>query len=536
MKILKYTALSLAILSTVSCKKFLTENPDGLLQENEYYKTQADAINAVNAVYFSLNQGVAGASGILQTPYNTLFNTGMNMADDDEDPGPGATNADVRSLSVLSHSSGNLRVYEIWQQHYATIRRANIAIDRIPTIAFDATLKSRLIAEAKFLRALYYFNLVRLFGGVPLITAQQEFIKASDYAIAKSTPQQVYGQIEKDLTEAAIDLPATYVSPNVGRATKGAAKALLAKVYLTEASQPLNITAKYADAVRLAEEVLSPADGGTGNYGYGLFDNYADAFLPATKNGKEHIFSVQFKSNSQGQGNNETSRAILSNVPGLSGNYAHMVRYYTVGTDKYFSIYKLYTPADKRRDATFVKAFQSPTNGNLYSLGIDGKTYVYKTTDPVPTAELTPFFNKFWDPNSTTLTAEAAANVNILRYADLLLIHAEAENELNGPSAKAFSSLNRVRGRAGLGALSLINTPDKNAFRDALYLDRRLELVYEYERWFDLIREKDAAGNSIFVSSLHKVGKTIATEKNRLYPIPQAEIENNPLLKQNPGW
>lgn len=83
MKILKYTALSLAILSTVSCKKFLTENPDGLLQENEYYKTQADAINAVNAVYFSLNQGVAGASGILQTPYNTLFNTGMNMADDD---------------------------------------------------------------------------------------------------------------------------------------------------------------------------------------------------------------------------------------------------------------------------------------------------------------------------------------------------------------------------------------------------------------------------------------------------------------------
>lgn len=531
-KIFKYTILSLAVLLTVSCEKILTEDPDGLILEENYYKTQTDAVNAVNAVYFMLNSG--GTS--VQTPYNTLFNTGMNMAGDDEDPGPGATNPDVRSLSVLAHSSSNLRVYEIWQQHYAAVRKANIAIARIPEIDFDASLKNRLVAEAKFLRALYYFNLVRLYGDVPLITEPQYYVKASDYAIERSPSTEVYLQIEKDLKESAEVLPDSYTSPNVGRATKGAAKALLAKVYLTKASLPLNITSHYADAVKTAEEALSPKDGGTGTFGYDLFDNYEDVFLPATKNGKEHIFSAQFKSNSQGQGNNENPRTILTNIPGLNGNYAHMVRYYTVGSDKFFSIYKLYAANDKRRDASFVTRFTSPTNGNYYSLGIDGKSYVYKSTDPAPAVELVPFFHKWWDPNSTSVTSESAANVPIIRYADLLLIHAEAENELNGPTAKAFKSLNRVRTRAGLPELSLATTPDKNAFREAVYLDRRLELVFEYQRWFDLIREKDASGNSIFVSKLHLVGKTNAQEKNRLYPIPQSDIDNNPKLVQNPGW
>jgi hypothetical protein len=532
MKFLKYTLLSLAVFSAISCKKFLTEDPDGILKTDQYYKTQTDAINAVNAIYFFLNQGGSG----LQTPYNTLFNTGMNMASDDEDPGPGATNPDVRSLSVLAHSSTNLRIYELWQQHYAAIRKANIAIAKIPEIEFDAALKGRLVGEAKFLRALFYFNLVRLYGDVPLIVTPQEFVKASDYAIAKSPSTEVYLQIEKDLREAADALPNSNTSPNVGRATKGAAKALLSKVYLTKASFPLNLTAHYADAVQVAEEVLSSADGGTGTFGYDLFDNYADAFLPATKNGKEHIFSAQFKSNSQTQGNNENPRAILNNIPGLTGNYAHMVRYYTVGTDKFYSIYKLFNANDKRRGVTFVTRYTSPTNGNFYSLGIDGKSYVYKPTDPVPTVELTTFFNKMWDPGSTAVTSESAANVAIIRYSEVLLNHAEAENELNGPTVKAFKSLNKVRKRAGLPDLTLLTTPDKNAFREAVYLERRLELVYEYQRWFDLIRQKDANGNSSFVANLSKVGKTNAKDKHRLFPIPLSELENNSLLKQNPGW
>lgn len=521
MKAFRYAVVAAAFLATTSCKEYLTENPESFISEDQYYKTQADAINGVNSIYFLLNAG----SNTIQTPYNTLFNTGMNMAGDDEDPGPGATNPDVRSLSVLAHSSTNLRIYELWQQHYAAIKKANVVLEKVPAISFDNTLKNRLLGETKFLRALYYFNLVRLYGDVPLITQYQKFVSAAEYAVARTSSAQVYAQIEKDLTEAAAVLPATYSSPDVGRATQGAARALLAKVYLTKASLPLNIASHYQDAVKKAEEALSAADGGTGTYGYNLFANYADAFLPATKNGIEHIFSAQFKSNAQGQGNNENPRNILSAVPGLTGTYAHMVRYYTNGNDKFFSIYKLFKPTDKRRDVTFVRYFVSPTNGRKYALPI---------TNSVVANDSTPFFHKWWDPSSTSVTGESAANVPILRYAELLLIHAEAENEANGPTAKAYKSLNRVRNRAGLANL----TPNlsKDQFRDSLYLDRRLEVVFEYQRWFDLIRQKDASGKSTFVANLQKVGKTNAAEKHRLYPIPQSEIDNNALLTQNPGY
>lgn len=181
MKLLTYIVVAATLLATTSCNEFLTESPEAFISEDQYYKTQADAITAVNAVYFFLNSG----GSAVQTPYNTLFNTGMNFAGDDEDPGPGATNPDVRSLAVLAHSSTNLRIYEIWQQHYAAIKKANVVLEKVPGINFDNALRSRLLGETKFLRALYYFNLVRLYGDVPLITEYQTFISASDYAIAK---------------------------------------------------------------------------------------------------------------------------------------------------------------------------------------------------------------------------------------------------------------------------------------------------------------------------------------------------------------
>jgi hypothetical protein len=520
MKKYQYILLTAASFFIASCNDFLTEEPESIISEEQYYKTETDAVTAINAVYFFLN------SGRVQTPYNTLFNTGMNMGSDDEDPGPGATNPDVRSLAVQSHSSSNLRVYELWQQHYAAIRKANVVLNKIPDITFAIPAnKDRILGEAKFLRALFYFNLVRLYGDVPLVTEYQNYVAAADYAIAKSPSAEVYAQIEKDLTEAAAVLPVSYSSPEVGRATAGAAKALLAKVYLIKASLPLKLSENYQKAIVKAEEVLSPADGGTGTYGYSLNQDYARVFLPAYKNGPEHIFSAQMKGNSYSQGNNEMSRAIFSAIPGLTGNYAHMVRYYTEGNDKFFSIYKLFKPTDKRRDVTFVKSFTSPANGRKYGLPI--------VNAAVPN-DSTPFWNKWWDPNNLAVTTNSEANVPIIRYAELLLIHAEAENEVNGPTAKAYKSINRVRTRAGLAELA--PGLSKDDFRDAVYLERRLELTYEYQRWFDLIREKDASGNGILIKSLQKVGKNNVTEKNYLYPIPQTELDNNPLLKQSPLW
>jgi hypothetical protein len=533
-KYIIYTLSAIALISVSACESFLEENPNGFIATDNFYKNETDATNAVNSVYFLLNSG--GSS--VQTPYNTLFNTGLNFMADDEFPGPGATQADVRSMANNLHTSTNLRVYELWQQHYAAVRKANLAIDNIPGIAMDQNLKDRLIAEAKFLRALWYFNLVRLYGDVPLVLHAQNSVAATDFAVPRTSSQEVYAQIEHDLVDAAAVLPGSYTAPNVGRATKGAALSVLAKVYLTKASLPLNDTKHYADAVATAELALSPADGGTGTFGYALQQDYAKVFLPAFKNNSEHIFAAQFKSGSSStyltQGNNQNPRSIRTQVPGLAGTYADQVWFYTVddaskpgGKDKFFSVFKLYDAKDKRRDVTFVTNFKSPTTGKRFG-ALNDPTIKGSRLDSIP------YFNKTWDPGSTAVTSESAANVSIIRYAELLLIHAEAENELNGPTAKAYASLNKVRHRAGLDDL----TPalDKNQFRDSVYLDRRLELVFEYQRWFDLVREKDANGNSIFVSSLRAAGKGNAQEKHRLHPIPQQEIELNTLLKQNPGY
>ena len=527
-KNLHYILTAFTLAGVVSCSDFLAEEPKSTISEDQYYKTPTDALNAVNATYFFYNAGGVNGSG--QSTYNSLLQVGMEFATDEQYPGPGATNPDVRSLSVHNHSSTNRTFYENWQQHYAGIKKANVAIEKIPAIDFgsNTALKERYIGEAKFNRAFIYFNVVRLWGDVPLIVQNQDFVKAQDYYVAKSPAAEIYAQIEKDLTEAAAVLPDTYSSGDRGRATAGAAKALLAKVYLTKASHPLLISSHYQDAVNKAEEVLSPIDGGTGTYGYNLRAVYSHVFLPAYKNNEEHIFSAQFLSNFQGQGRGDFPRT-LPRFPssfGIVGNYADQVNFYTKGADKSFNVYKLYKAKDKRRKVTFSTLFVNPRTGAKFGTPLANAAFP---------GDSVPYLNKTFDPDAfVAVTGEAATNVTLLRYAELLLIHAEAENEANGPTAKAYKSLNRVRNRAGLDDL----TPglSKEQFRDSLYLDRELELVYEYQRWFDLIRQKDASGNPSFVQNLHAAGKTNAVDRNRWFPIPQIELDNNPLLEQNDLW
>ena len=517
-----------ATLSVFSCADFLKESPKSIISEDQYYKTPADALGAVNATYFFYNGG--GSNGSSQSAYNSLLQVGMEFATDEQYPGPGATNPDVRSLSVHNHSSTNRTFYENWQQHYEGVKRANVAIEKIPLIDFgsNTALRDRYVGEAKFNRAFIYFNLVRLWGDVPLITKNIEYVKATDYYIAATPAADIYAQIEQDLIDAAAVLPASYSSGDAGRATAGAAKALLAKVYLTKASFPLRITDHYQDAVNKAEEVLSPADGGKGVYGYNLRSDYSHVFLPAYKNNEEHIFSAQYLSNFQGQGRNDFPRT-LPRFPtsfGIVGTYADQVNFYTKGSDKSFNIYKLYKPYDKRRKVTFATRFVNPKNGAKFGSPI---------ANPAYPGDSIPYFNKTFDPAAfVSVPSEAATNVTLLRYAEVLLIHAEAENEANGPTAKAYKSLNRVRSRAGLPDLTPGLT--QNQFRDSLYLDRELELVYEYQRWFDLIRQRDAAGSPVFVQKLHDAGKINAVDRNRWFPIPQIELDNNKLLEQNPLW
>lgn len=499
------------ILVFSSCIK-LKEDPKSFLTSDQFYKTADDAIAAVNAIYYSLNNDKPEGQHQM---YGSLLNTAMDMASDDLTSGPGTPNPNVRSLAILTHSSTNIRVEQMWQQHFIALNKANAALQRIPGMEINEELKNRLLGEALFLRALFYFNLVRLYGDVPLLLKDQTTLSIDELQVPRTPANEVYAQIIDDLTSSAEHFRIGG-SGEVGRATEGAAKSLLAKVYLT--------TRQWEKAVLASEEVIN------GAYGYDLVDDYSHVFLPAYKNNKEHIFSAQFKGFAQSQGHASTRRAIFSGIPGLVGSYGDQVQFYTNGSDKFFSVYKLFTPKDKRKKVTFVTSFKSPANGNLYG----------QLNDPAISGDSIPFFNKYWDPGAISATNESSANTSILRFAEILLIHAEAENEWHGPTSKAYTSYNRVRHRAGLDPLSDLT---KDQFRDSLYLDRRLELVYEFQRWFDLIRQTGSEvtgigpeGKGTLVLNLKKAGKTNAAPRHYLYPIPYLEIQRNPNLTQNPGW
>ena len=486
----------------------LVETPESFISPDQFYKTSSDAVAAVNAIYYPLVDNKVGA----QPMYNRLFDTGLDFMTDDLDAGPGSPNAEVRALAKLNQASTNLRVQQIWTENYEGINKANIALEKIPGIDMDKKLKNRLLGESYFLRAFYYFILVRLYGDVPLLLTDQTNLTITELQVPRAPKDTVYAQIIADLVQSA-SLFKTGSTGEAGRTTEGAAKSLLSKVYLTQRD--------WANSVKSAEDVIN------GSYGYALLADYSQVFLPAYKNGKEHIFSAQIKGSTISTGHLVTSSDIESGVPGLKGSYGNQLAFYTVGADKFYSLYKMYNSKDKRKRVSFVTYYTSPTNGKKYAT-------INAPGDSVP------FINKNWDPNYAS-TGQSDANANILRFSEVLLIHAEAENELNGPTAKAYTSINKIRKRAGINDLTAGLTQDQ--FRDSVYLERRLELVAEYHRYFDLIRETGTEvtgvgpeGKGILIKALQKVGKTNVAPKHYLYPIPSDEIARNPKLTQNPGW
>jgi hypothetical protein len=260
-KIFKVLFLLTAV-SFLSCNK-LVETPSSVIVSSQFYQTPADAVAAVNAVYNTLNSDPLGDFPI----YGRQLNLLTDNASDNQNFSPSNTNPDVRSLSTVTYVSINGRILKNWQQQYFGINRANIAIDNIaaiPAAQFpDPTLQTRLINEAKFIRALLYFNVVRLWGAVPLILHNPNSVDVSSLQVPRTSVDSVYLQIISDLTDAT-GLPSTFTGANIGRATSGAAHTLLANVYATRK--------QWALAQAEVQSVI------TGNYGYSLFSNFADVF------------------------------------------------------------------------------------------------------------------------------------------------------------------------------------------------------------------------------------------------------------------
>lgn len=478
-----------------SCSEFLEENPTDRYVEGNFYSDQYDAEAAVAAVYQALLN--------IYTRHMFLLN---ELPADDEKNGLGMPNQYLQNLEFLRHTSENQFVREMWQRNYVGIARANTAINNIPNITMEESLKNRLIGEASFLRALYYFNLVRFWGDVPLVT----LLESVEDAMGPRTPKdQVYQQIITDLTFAENNLPVSYPASETGRATKGAAKILLGKVYLTMYD--------YQNCVNKLQEVID----NEGTYGYGLHDYYGDNWEKDTENGKEMVLCMEFM-DPPGTGNN----AMVLQGPkySLPGGFGVLGLSNANEADiPTMDLYSQFLDEDERKAETFRTEFISLKDGSVHISSI-------------------PIFVKYWEENEP-VAANSDANMHIIRYADALLMYAEALNEV-GQTLTAHDYLNRVRERA-------FNSPDFNytglsqeELRTAVLKERRLELAMEGHRWFDLVRTgtfvdrmKEQAAYEASVAEPNKV-EIIQNVKDHmvLMPIPQREIDLNSELTQNPGY
>ncbi len=485
---LKTASISALLLGSIvaipSCKKsFLDEPPRSQTPADYFSSTTQAAEELVNSVYNKL----------YDWSQHSFSWIGMSsIASDDADKGsdPGDTGADKDQLDNISWSSTSLSFGEVWESNFEGISRANKAIDMMEKLNMDPTKREVLKGEVRFLRAYYYFNLVRCFGGVPKIDKVPVTQAEIDAVNLKATPDEIYDLIESDLNFAASVLPVQQLI-ETGRATSYAATGLLSKVSLYRE--------KWSQAAATAEVLI-----GSGNFG--LLSDYSHIWREIGEFSKESIFEINCKGTEPAKG---IVGYFVVQAPRGQGGLGWGFNTPTL------DLYNAYENGDVRRDATIITSGQQLWDGWLTNVGAPNARYNYKC-----------YVSKFmesWGKQDN----ETNKNLRILRYGDLLLIAAEAYNELSDTS-KAKKYLNMIRNRAGLANTTAIT---QSEIREAIWKERRVEMAMEHDRVFDLRRTKRAGA----VMRAH--GKGYVDGKHDLYPIPQRQIDlSNGKLIQNPGY
>ena len=486
--------------SLFSCKRsFVDLTPKGQFLSENYYADKDQAFAALVAVYDIMRKNSGSFENMLAL---------MNAGSDDHYAGGGGP-TDGNQLQVFSNYTltPNSMAGSYWNDHYQGIFRANVLLSKLPDVPMDDNLKTRFAAEAKALRAYYYFNLVRMFKNIPLLLAP--LTATNIYDVTQATPGDVYAQIEKDLTESSAVLPITLPAAELGRFTKGAAKALLGKVYLYEN--------KKTEAAAQLADVNGPTPGGTSSYGYKLLTNFSDLWLPANKFNTESIFEEAHTNlgrstwgnwgSSSDEGNSFAQmvgpRSYIKKVPTAPDIYPAGWSF-SVITQSLYDFIK----TDPRFNATVFDAAALKTAGQIdYTPGYQNTGY---------------FLMKFLPRASDVTTLGGTTELNflqdtyIIRLADTYLMEAEA---LGGTGARAQALLDAVRARVGLASVPVSMQTIKN--------ERRAELAGEGHRWFDLVRWGDAA---TVLSS-----RGFVQGKNEIFPIPSRELQGTKLV-QNPGY
>lgn len=490
-KYIYISLLSVAVSSTliVSCSDEFVDRPvEYSIDSENYFNSKSDYDNAIIATY-----------DILQSTYlNALLG---EIASDNTLAG-GESQSDTpgfQQIDDMIHTPVNSNLKNLWDYMFAGVQRANYILEFKDKT--DFTGKNQVIAEARFLRAYFHFELVKWFGGIPM-KGDARFNPGDEKSIPRSTPAAVYASIEADLIFASENLPVT--AAQKGRVTRGAALALLGKAYLYQN--------KFAPAATALERVINSS-------AYSLVANYNSIFEEAGENGPESVFEVQY-TDTEGAGFNCLQCSEGNVAVGFSGP-----RNYT--GDLFSSGFSFNVPTQK-----IVNAFEAGDNRKAVAI-LDIEAWAASTGATFGKGyEHTGFFNRKYIPRKRRIEAQGDLNLTnpnnyrAIRYADVLLMAAEALNRGNIDDAKARGYLNQVRRRA-FGDLNHDISSSGAALTDFIWAERRVEFAGEGHRFFDLIRTGKAAQEIAGFTA----------NKHELFPIPIEEIQfANGNWAQNPGY
>jgi len=514
-KILSGLIIMLSAVVITSCSdSYLNVKPKGESLESNYYSTPAEAYAGLVAAYSALNTEAANSYANPLGPENSA-------SDDCYTGGGGPSDmSQWQAMNDMNQLTPAQMPVDMWRVNFVGVKQSNLLLSKIDGVpGLSGADKARYTAEAKFLRAHYYFNLVVWFGNVPLFTTPQT--TAQIYAAKQAKPAEVYAQIEQDLTEAIPDLPVTVPTSENGRATMGAAEALLGKVYLYEK--------KYTDAANILKDV-NGTPGGTSRFGYHLLANYGDIFDPNNKFNAESIFEIE-KTGSQnydwwawGQ--------FKSNVYSLMTGPRGYARTGSSSTAPNFLSGWSFNPITPDLvDAMVKNGVYDPrykyTVINLDSLVAAGQCTYAKDQCYAATG----YFSYKWAPlkQYTSTVGNQVLNFDQdiieIRLADTYLMEAEALVKSNTDLNRAQALIDAVRARVGLPSVPVNMANIKH--------ERRMELATEGVRYFDLVRWGDAA--SVLNNMENGFSKHFTVGKNEVLPIPLSELTNTQMV-QNPGY
>lgn len=492
MKFINKIVFVLVVFTCTQCSNdFLDKAPLDTINTSNYPTNAEELVTLVNGAYQPMQRPKL---------YNMRMWTSDIMAGNSiVGAGGGSDGIETQDMSNFVTTTDNAGVLDIWRGPWPGILMSNIVLKVAPDLAIDQNIKNRSIGEAHFLRAHYYFLLVRYFGDLPLITTPQS--SDDDLFPVRVSKDLIYQQIISDLEKAADLLPnkSEYTGSDIGRANKGAALGELAEVHLT-----LGNWQKVVDLTTQVEGL-----------GFNLNLNYVDNFNPVTENSRESLFEVQYESDGgYSFWSDENQASWTSTFMGPRGsNFVGGAYGWNQPTQEFIDAYEV---NDNRKNVTVLYEGAPAFDGKTYSASYSLTGYNVR---------------KFLIPLSVSPSYDnSPLNFPVIRFSDILLMKAEALNEL-GQTAQAEAPLNRVRKRAGLADVATgLSQAD---FREAVLRERRMEFAFEGQRWFDLIRVNKGQYGLDF---LHSIGKTNATQKHLLFPIPQIEIDRNPKLTQNPGY